>query len=184
MIPKLFSVIERQLSLVCGNDDGEQARHAGSVEGPTLVFKPALEQCGLVMSGALAAQAWCLTAKWLRTWACIGIWSPGGTRLRNAVPNHSHSGTGDQMDVFRSWQSSLSIHMLWNLEVVALIPQASSYMADCLCWQMAELSIIRWPTWLCEGPAKGLRRQHRMSSVAIGWIAPRQSERRSNLDDF
>ena len=38
-----------------------------------------------------------------------------------------------------------------------------------------KMSLMAWTKWIHEGPAAGLRRQHRFSRVADGWIPTARS---------
>ena len=79
-------------------------------------------------------------------------------------------GDGVGMDAFRSWQSAILPTMLLSRPMVELLRQACVFMSEHLAAEEVELSNLRWQMWVEEGPAKGLRRQHRMSRVAQGWI--------------
>ena len=37
------------------------------------------------------------------------------------------------------------------------------------------MSLVAWTKWIHEGPAAGLRRQHRFSRIADGWIPTAKS---------
>ena len=44
----------------------------------------------------------------------------------------------------------------------------------------ATASVIKWTTWLTEGPSSSLKKLHRFSRVATGWIASAKSKGESD----
>ena len=51
-----------------------------------------------------------------------------------------------------------------------MVRKAAGEMVVTLETEILATNIIAWETWLCEGPAKGLSRQHKMSRTRTGWI--------------
>ena len=74
------------------------------------------------------------------------------------------------MEPFWAWQAAITSDMLCHMPLVELLRQASGGMTAWFAEYEVNQSILRWQLWVSEGPAKGLRRQHRMSRVANGWI--------------
>ena len=57
-------------------------------------------------------------------------------------------------------------HQLWT----HMIRKTADEMVRTLESEINARSRAEWESWLGEGPAKGLSRQHKMSRTATGWI--------------
>ena len=169
---KVLAVVEDQLAEVCGLGRDEKARASGRVDGPRFALRPALELCSSSSTdGCPAARAWTLTAKWLgRLQRLLGTPAADcAIKLRQAVRKHHHSGCSELLDNFALWQKGVTVDMLWNRPMLQVLLATCNYMAEWCKERQQRLSVANWRTWLEEGPAKGLKRQHRMSRVANGW---------------
>ncbi len=58
--------------------------------------------------------------------------------------------------------------MIWTHNPT--VPQAPAAKAET---EASRATRLAWASWLTEGPAKGLRRQHRMSRTSMGWTPTR-----------
>ena len=72
--------------------------------------------------------------------------------------------------MFIAWQQHLTTDMLQSHAVVESLTEVAVGMAESMAQSDQTLSRANWISWVNDGPASGLRRQHRMSRVAIGWV--------------
>ena len=78
--------------------------------------------------------------------------------------------TGEQADAFRAWMRGISRARVADLPCTAILAATASDTAKRLEAADKRDSDASWRSWLQEGPAKGLRRQHRFSRAATGWV--------------
>ena len=92
--------------------------------------------------------------------------------MRIAICRHEHGGDIAALDLlmFRQWQSQLSPPMLAIPGVAAGLLNVAVVMRDMLNLESLHKSRAAWLSWLKEGPARGLSRQHKMSRMALGWV--------------
>ena len=84
-----------------------------------------------------------------------------------------HLGEGTGARAFRWWIRNLDHRVLYSIHAVAQLNSTVSKIAEAARLYDAKQSTRSWLTWLHEGPAAGLGRQHQMSRVAGGWIPSR-----------
>ena len=82
---------------------------------------------------------------------------------------HGSMGEGTGARAFRWWIRNLEHRVLYSIHAVA---QLSRTAEDARKYD-ARQSTRKWLSWLHEGPAAGLGRQHQMPRVAGGWIPSR-----------
>ena len=98
----------------------------------------------------------------------------GITRLQRCLRHHVHHlPAGHQECKFIAWQLHLTGDMVQSPTVVAALLEVAVGMSEALTRSHQLLSRANWVSWVNDGPASGLRRQHRMSRVAIGWVRSR-----------
>jgi hypothetical protein len=71
----------------------------------------------------------------------------------------------------RAWLGAITPGMLDDPVHLAVLAATAENAAQRSIKEDLKRSSNSWRTWLKEGPASGLGRQHRMSRVATGWIA-------------
>ena len=166
----LMPVVERQLSAVAGLSPAEQDSHSGRLEGPKLRWRPAMKEVAGLRRASAAHGAWALTAKWLRAMRHLPTGSKGSARLWKAVRSHRHPGHRcPDLWCFDAWQAALPVVACTAALADALV-EVADHMRDKLAVRAVERCKADWVSWLQEGPARGLGRQHKMSRTAQGWI--------------
>ena len=73
-------------------------------------------------------------------------------------------------DSFRYWYDDIQRHRLLTRQYVVILRLEAHQRAKAAGKYDLEARRRSWQTWLQEGPAKGLGRQHRMSRVVGGWV--------------
>ena len=71
-------------------------------------------------------------------------------------------------EAFEKWRRTLSITMLRHQLWTHMFRKTAGEMVATLEAEIQAKSKAAWETWLCEGPAKGLSRQHKMSRATTG----------------
>ena len=174
--PKLLSIIEHQLSAVAGHSEAEAAQHAGRSAGPKLSWVSAIDAPTGVAGLSAVTRAWTLTAKWLRTLSGLPAGNnSGAARLRRAICRHDHQ-LPSSLDgqLFQQWQCSVTSTALQSQHWATMLLEVATSMAQRHTDADVHRSRASWITWLNDGPAAGLRKQHAMSRVAVGWIPSTQ----------
>ena len=169
---QFISCVETALSAIAGHDIKETAAHAGRAHGLSFGWRNA---CGFLATqpsrSTPAARAWRRVANWLNDIRRRGVDSKEAVSLRRRLLCYDHGGSEDGLNAqLEAWLGLLTDELL----------QSSSWVRSMCCVadeavQRAEAEAARaarlaWSSWLADGPAKGLRRQHRMSRTAIGWV--------------
>jgi hypothetical protein len=75
----------------------------------------------------------------------------------------------EAMKVFSDWRKAISLGMLQHDSVTVMLEDVAVKQADREEAAASKATTLKWVSWLHEGPAAGLGRQHRMSKVAQGW---------------
>ena len=70
---------------------------------------------------------------------------------------------------FESWRKEITSGMLWQEEWVTYLHQATVKAAEKQERAAQVAALAKWERWIHEGPAAGLRRQHRFSRTVFGW---------------
>ena len=91
-------------------------------------------------------------------------------------------GSSQSAVVFRTWVSLLSSDLLKDKVRVLCKYRSARCIADAAHAHDSNASRQAWHSWLHEGPANGLGRQHFMSRVATGWIPAKQCSVRDVID--
>ena len=168
---ELMPLIERQLSSVAGFSPTEQSSHSGRVSGPKLVWRPAVKDVAGLRRTSPAHSALALTAKWLRALQLLPAGSKGAERLWRAIRAHKHSGKQcADLWCLEQWQAALPERACVSGVLAKALIGVADHMRDKLAACAVERSRADWTSWLHEGPARGLGRQHKMSRTAQGWI--------------
>ena len=174
--PEFLDLIDSQLTRVAGLDEAQAVKHKGRTRGPSLVWRCAIDSAGIHRRCA-AFRAWSASQKWLDTLMDLnkGVTDTravvGVHQLRRAISGHDHlSGNSAEADEFRRWQRRITPAMLCHQHWIRALSEVAGHKAKALAQRARNSSRNAWISWLQEGPAAGLGRQHRMSRTAIGWI--------------
>ena len=167
----LVNLVEDLLCEVSGLDADEAAKHKGRAVGPTAAWVSQLPPSQERSRVSSATRAWGLTLKWLRTLAALPADSKGAGRLRLAVCRHPHQGARSaSFCTFELWQSQLGVGMLEAPPLLYAFTNVAAAMFDSLQAEDDSRCKLAWDSWINDGPAAGLRRQHMLSRVATGWV--------------
>ena len=155
----------------------------GRAVGPVFKWKPALGRVGSHQPRlSPVSVAWGVVAsalkKMLIHWR---VQQPGQGHLATAIKARAtilsgswkHLGEGTGARAFRWWIHNLDHWVLYSIHAVAQLSRAVSKIAEAAKKYDARQSTRRWLSWLHEGPAAGLGRQHHLSRVTGGWIPSR-----------
>ena len=86
---------------------------------------------------------------------------------RNVLANEQQR---HSFDLFRRWKAVITKSMLNKDVWVELLQKMAMENAEREERAAQHASIVKWESWIHEGPANGLRRQHRYSRTTNGWI--------------
>ncbi len=169
---------ERQLSAISGHDLEATARHAGRANGPSFVWRSACGPLGgSVCLLSHAARAWALTGRWLRRATLVQRDSREWERLYARVRHVTHEWgpvvseeDTTRRTQFVNWRSGITRAAFSSRPFVLALADAAGRNADDFTRRSKALASKAWASWLHDGPAAGLRRQHRMSRIATGWV--------------
>ena len=175
-----LTLIEEELTGVMGLDDYLKRRAMGRAEGPRFVLKPALGLPGSPLAKTSpATEAWRMSAAWLRRieqgFAAAG---PGGVidhgamraRYNLSMEHWKRLDADCNSREFLEWYRMITFRDLTDcgrVQQLLCFAHDRALEQDRLDQRAALLS---WRNWLGEGPASGLRRQHRVSRTSAGWV--------------
>ena len=74
------------------------------------------------------------------------------------------------METFLWWQGHVEHHMLESQQWIKLLEDVARKQAEGEEEAARRMSIAKWLTWLHEGLAAGLGRQHLMTRMSLGWV--------------
>jgi hypothetical protein len=168
--------IQQQLHHLAGNDQATIDRAAGHSQGPKTKWvnaagEPASDRC----KDTVVSRAWAISACWLRT----VLTAKTRTEAQSAkwrILYHSidleskderlQAGVAD----FRAWRACITREALGHRAWAKGFYSAALDMQKKTEAEAAAHAAVAYSNWLQEGPMSGLKRQHRMSRVATGWI--------------
>ena len=73
------------------------------------------------------------------------------------------------MNAFADWKGKITLDMLRHEAVATMLEEVASKQADKEKAAAGKAATLKRVSWMHEGPAVGLGRQHKMSKVAQGW---------------
>ncbi len=175
---KWLGSAEQQLASIDGRHLKGDGHGRTRVDGPEFVWKVA---CGSPADDPVAvsgvARAWSLTARWLsrmlRVPSSTRCWKKAWWNVRFYRHDWGKSRADDYLDDvmgFLAWRDALPTLSTPPAHAVQAFATAATANAASFVAKTQRQRMNSWTTWLHEGPAAGLRRQHRMSRVASGWI--------------
>ena len=178
---RLISRVEGELADVCGLSGKDREKACCRAQGPRFVFRPALGPVGSPTPRvSRVTNAWRTVDAWLRQLqqgiSAVGplahALSHSASRARYRILHTRWSGLGvtDEARVFCVWTDSIVPWMLTDRVQVAGLRCHAHAMARRGADADRRRATASWLSWLEEGPAAGLARQHRLSRVAAGWV--------------
>ena len=174
---RLVCLIERDLCDICGYQGRAAIRHSGRSAGPRVKLTPVAAGLANKPGGGATqvAEAWALLTKWLRSLARAPVGSVQASDAVRKLLFHQHDFSGssppEHIDEFVSFRRVISRPSLLTPFWVEWFLSVASRRSDLFALHVANASRESWRSWLHDGPAHGLRRQHRMSRTAAGWVA-------------
>ena len=177
---KWLDMVESELADVMCFDQYQRRRASGRANGPRFAMKPALGTVGSPLAKVShTTEAWRLAAAWLRrieqglrdAAGANGVLDHGAMRARYrfCVADWKLLGSDDKADQFRQWHRSVTFAQLQQCGHVQRLLVEAHEKALALDRQDQRGALLSWRSWLTEGPADGLRRQHKVSRTAAGW---------------
>ena len=76
---------------------------------------------------------------------------------------------------FKVWQDTISDGLLANDSWVFALRNMAAANAEREEKLAQQISMAKWVSWIREGPAHGLRRQHRFTRNVVGWVPTEKS---------
>ncbi len=168
----LISCIETELSVIAGHDVDTTMAHSGRASGPAFVWRNACGQLATRPARTTpASRAWRLTANWLSDIRRAGVDSAEAASARRRILHYDHGLPCDAASAqVGTWLGLIDETMLQNDSWVASLGSTAQLAAEAAEAEAARSARLAWVSWLHDGPARGLRRQHRMSRTALGWV--------------
>ena len=177
--------VETELADVCGLDGEARKMATGRAAGPRFALKPALGHVGSPLPRASPVTcAWRTVAAWLLqvqrglavtqdpmqqpnlTALCV----VGRVLKRFRLHTWQDMGAHDGAASFHTWFDSIQRGLLYQAQYVVVLRMEAVRLARAAAEGDIAARRRSWLSWLHEGPAAGIGRQHRMSRVAGGWI--------------
>ena len=175
-----LDLIESELAALAGRTAPEpDCKHARS-KGPRYVWRNPLTSAPPDKGASTSiTRAWRRSAGWLadlrkaRAEAArsAAIWKLRFYRHPWPHPAGATVAQRAVMDAFLAWQSCLATQLLQSQACISMFERAAVAQAEKLEAMARAMDSARWLSWLHEGPSLSLRRQHRLSRAANGWIA-------------
>ena len=176
---QFLRVAETQLCEISGFTVKQASLHMGREDGPGFAMRNA---CGPVASvrprSTPITAAWRRTVNWLKT---VTRTDAGSSMHKGAIwrllcYNHSFPVAQHELDAmgyldFLRFNSFLSRELLADPGAVAVILRLATFSLAQAERLAARVRANSWNSWIQEGPAAGLKRQHRMTRVPHGWIS-------------
>ena len=177
-----LNLVETELHDIMRFEHSKEPR-GGRADGPVFKWKPALGRVGSQqLRISPVSVAWGVVASALkRMLVHWHVQQSGQGHLATVIKARAtilsgswkHLGEGTGARAFRWWIRNLDHRVLYSIHAVAQLSRTIGKIAEDARKYDARQSTRRWLSWLREGPAAGLGRQHQMSRVAGGWIPSR-----------
>ncbi len=176
---KVMECIEGELASVAGLDAGEARKHAGRAKGPSFSWQPAMGHLRASEAPTThVAMAWRRTSRWLRQ----ALAAPDASTEREAairkIRHYQHpwnAAAADPEDVHHftlllAWRNAVDRPALRARAFAEALAASAEAQAQRLEARRRGRVRNAWTAWLHDGPGNGLRRQHRLSRTAVGWL--------------
>ena len=177
---KLFlSRMEAEVRGLLGKEGKALEALMGRTEGPVFVQRCALgDDVGGARKTSSTSRAWRKSAGWLTD----------VIRARNLVeakmckrklmtyshpPPDEFKAPPQQIESFakfKVWQGTISGGLLANESWAFALRNMAAVNAEREERMAQQISMAKWVSWIREGPAHGLRRQHRFTRNVAGWV--------------
>ena len=161
----------------CGLDADEAAHFTGRVDGPDFTTRQLGNDTAADAKTTSAARAWRRSAVWLQK---LRIASNSKERLavcwrlfhyKHPRPEFAEA-TEAQRDVFaefEAWRTVVGRTYL-NDSWVDIFRNRALEKVKQQEGQAQRAHLLAWQSWMHEGPADGLRKQHQFTKVEGGWV--------------
>ena len=163
--------------------DAPSDKVASRTEGPKFVLKSAMrEQIGARKTTAFS-RAWRRTANWLSQLLNSTL-EARSKLLRRKILWYNHPAppplraTEEQLKGFKAfglWRSGVQERSLHYMSWVKAFREVALHTAESEERAAQRASLAKWRKWINEGPAGGLKRQHRFTRTAVGWMPTARS---------
>ena len=176
--------MEAEVAGLMGKEGKEMEALMGRTSGPVFVQRCALEE---EVAGARK------TSSVSRAWRRSAGWLSDILRTRNLVEakackrkvmTYIHpspdrfKATPQQIESFAKFkvlQETVSGNLLANLSWVFALRNMAATNVEKEERAAQQISMAKWVSWIREGPAHGLRRQHRFTRNVAGWVPTEKS---------
>ena len=196
----LLTRVESEVGELMGKEGKELEALMGRTSGPVFVQRCALgEVTGGTRKTSSTSRAWKKSAGWLgdilRTRGLVEEKVYKRKLLTYChPPPDKYKATPQQLDSFakfKVWQGSLTGNLLANRSWTVALKDMAVANAEKEEKVAQQIAMTKWMSWIREGPADGLRRQHKFTRSAAGWIPTEKStgvvtgiDVRDELDDL
>ena len=173
-----------------GTDTNDDKR-GNWTDGPKFVWRNlAAPKASDETKSSPVSRAWKRTASWLRV-----LRDSRSVKLANAATwkllHYDHQlnvvdpAMMEEAAAFRAWRALLNEQVLatkpWVQSFLAVAAKEAERAAD----RAAKAATVRFATWIADGPANGLKRQHLFSRSVSGWVADQTGgQQATNLSEL
>ena len=179
-----ISRMETEVASLMGKEGKELGALTGRTLGPAFVHRCALEEdiAGARRTSSVS-RAWRRSVGWfsdlLRTAKVVeaNVYRRKVVSYKHPPPDQ-YKATPQQLESFgnfQTWQKAITEGLLGNETWVRALRGMAVANAEKEERAAQQISIMKWVTWIREGPAHGLRRQHRFTRNAGGWSPTEKS---------
>ena len=172
-----ISAIKRQLNDAAGLDEEEATPFSGRIGGPEFETKRMGGTMAADARTTSASRAWRRSAEWLRKLR-IACSSKERLAVSWRLFHYKHprpdfaAATQNQTAAFaefEAWRSVIGRTYLSD-EWVDIFRNITLDKAKQQEAQAQRAQLLAWQSWMHEGPASGLRKQHQFTKVKGGWV--------------
>ena len=171
--------VEDKIADIADLDAKQRAKFCVRQAGTRFVMRTAIGRPGSSQPRTSAVTvAWKTIACWMLTFV-QALANPANqhlaakaTRTKWHLANHQwrHLGTGIHQEAVRQWCRAVPPAALASKASVAWLRATALAISRKTAEHDRRRAQASWESWLVEGPARGIRRQHALTRVDSGWI--------------
>ena len=172
-----IAAIERQLNDAAGLDVGEATHFTGRVDGPNFETRQVGNSTAADAKTTAASRAWRRSAEWLRKLrvvvsskerlaVCWRLFHYKHPRPDFAAATEAQAAAFAEFEAWRTVIARTYLSDEW-VDIFRDIALGKARQQEA---QAQRAQLLAWRSWMHEGPAGGLRKQHQFTKVKGGWV--------------